>query len=64
MTFKIGDIVRPTDMIPVSNKQNMFEDEEGTIVAITPHGNSFLITVKRNGDGAIFKAIDYLWEHI
>ena len=63
MTFKIGDIVRPKDMISVSNKQHMFEDEEGTVIDIVPHGEHYFITVKKNSNGDIFKGIDYLWEH-
>lgn len=60
--MNIGDKVRPTRIVPVSNKKNMFEDEIGTIVKIE-NGNQ-MITVKRDRDGEIFKAPDYFWMEI
>ena len=63
MDFKIGDIVHPKNIIPVSNKKNMFDDEEGTVIDIVPYDEHYLVTVRRNRDGETFKAIDFLWEH-
>ena len=47
--MNIGDKVRPTRIVPVSNKKNMFEDEIGTIVKIE-NGNQ-MITVKETEMG-------------
>lgn len=64
MKFKVGDKVHPLRMIPVSNKQMMFESESGTVISISicEDGN-YMLTVKRNRDGVIFKGKEYLWEH-
>lgn len=64
MDFKVGDSVRPLDIIPVSNKQMMFEHEDGKVIDIIPRiDGHYLLVVKRNRDGAIFKANEYCWEH-
>lgn len=64
MDFKVGDSVRPLCIIPVSNKQMMFENEDGKVTEITVREDGhYLVTVKRNGDGKIFKANEYCWEH-
>lgn len=63
MNFKVDDVVHPTTIIYVSNKQMMDEDENGIIIDIIPREDGhYLLVVKRNGDGAIFKANEYLWE--
>ena len=70
--LKVGDRVRPTRMIPVLNKKNMFEDETGVIVGIKvieyedcwfdnpPEEYSY--TVKRDRDGEMFEGHERLWE--
>lgn len=64
MDFKVGDSVRPLDIIPVSNKQMMFENEDGKVIDIIAREDGhYLLIVKRNRDGAIFKANDHLWTH-
>ena len=63
MDFKVGDNVRPLDVMYVSNKQMMETYEEGTIMEIIPRVDGhYLLVVKRNRDDAIFKANEYLWE--
>ncbi len=64
MEFKVGDKVRPLDIIPVSNKQMMFENEDGKVIDIIAREDGhYLLVVKRNRDGKIFKANEYCWEH-
>ena len=64
MNFKVGDLVQALCIIPVSNKQMMFEGEDGNIIDITPRDDGhYLLTVKRSQDGAIFKANEYCWQN-
>ena len=61
--MKIGDKVRPVDMVTESNKHHMFDDEIGTIIEVTPRADGHLfLVVKRDRDGGIFKGIDRLWK--
>ena len=65
MEFKMGDKVRPLSIIPISNKEMMFENEDGNVIDIVPRTDGhYLIAVKRSYDGAIFKANEYLWEKV
>lgn len=64
MNFKLGDKVHPLRIIPVSNKQMMFKDENGIVINIIARENGhYLLVVKRNRDGKTFKANEYCWEH-
>lgn len=62
--MKIGDRVRPKDIIPVSNKKNMFNDETGVITDIfcDNYGHT-VITVQRDRDNEVFQAFDFNWEN-
>lgn len=69
--MKVGDRVKPTTMIPVSNKKMMFEDEWGSIIEIETrqcdswigdYPPEYFYIVKRERDGAVFKAHERLWE--
>lgn len=70
----IGDRVKPKRMIPVSNKKMMNEWEMGIIIDIkrddrcdylmSTTQDSFFYYVKRERDGSVFMARDYLWEEV
>lgn len=63
MNFKVGDLVQALQIIPVSNKQMMFEGEYGNVIDIIPREDGhYLLVVERCWDRAIFKANEYCWE--